>query len=387
MGIVFGVGAVISMMSIGEGAKQEAIEQVKLLGTNNIRVKQLELTGDRKDEAAQSFSRGLTYDDAMLLRRRLSPGMLVAPVKFVDSDVRKGARQGVAKVVGTTPQYAEITSFDVSDGRFLTDLDLRDYKRVAVIGSEVADELFGFQDPVGQSVRIGQNDFSVVGVMEAKAIREGEGATVIKVRNINKDVYIPVTSAIRRFSWADDPFRVAEIAVRVPESDDLYPTSAAITDLLLQAHNDAVDFEVMVPEELLAQARRTQRLFTIVMGSIAGIALLVGGIGIMNIMLANVSERTREIGIRRAIGATRRDILFQFLIETVMICLIGGALGIGFGFGLAAVITAYAKWKTAFSMSSVIIAVGTSVTIGLIFGLFPARRAADLDPVQALRFE
>jgi putative ABC transport system permease protein len=192
---------------------------------------------------------------------------------------------------------------------------------------------------------------------------------------------------MRRFSSTDDAFQIDEIAVRLASSDTLSSTAAFIEALLREAHNGVEDFEVMVPEELLAQARRTQRLFGVVMGSIAGIALLVGGIGIMNIMLANVSERTREIGIRRAVGATRRDILGQFLIETVLICLMGGAIGILFGFALATAITLYAEWKTAFSLTSIIIAVGTSVTVGLIFGLFPARRAADLDPVTALRVE
>jgi putative ABC transport system permease protein len=386
LGIVFGVGAVISMMAIGEGAKREAIEQVKLLGTNNIRVKRIELTGARREEAAQRSAQGLTYEDALVLGRRLPSPARAAPLKFIEADVHFGGRQAIAAVIGTSPQYEEVTSFRVFDGRFLTDLDLRDYKRVCVLGSEIKEEIFGYRDAVGATVHIGEERFTVVGTMEPKNIREGR-ATVIKLRNINRDVYIPITSAMRRFSSAEDPFRIDELAVRLASSDALSRTATFIQDLLREAHNGVEDFEVMIPEELLAQARRTQRLFGIIMGSIAGIALLVGGIGIMNIMLANVSERTREIGIRRAVGATRRDILGQFLIETVMVCLVGGAIGILFGFGLATVITAYAKWQTAFSFASVIIAVGTSVTVGLIFGLFPARRAADLDPVTALRIE
>jgi putative ABC transport system permease protein len=222
--------------------------------------------------------------------------------------------------------------------------------------------------------------------MEPKMVREGR-ATVIKVRNINRDIYLPITTALRRFPRTGQPDGIEEIAIRVARPEDLTVTARLLKERLEQQHRGVEDYEILVPEELLAQAQRTQQIFNIIMGSIAGISLLVGGIGIMNIMLANVSERTREIGIRRAIGATKGDILVQFIIETVLICLTGGVLGNLVGFGLARTITLYAKWETGFSMSSILIAFGTSASIGLLFGLFPARRAAQLDPVQALRSE
>lgn len=386
LGIVFGVAAVISMMSIGEGARKEAIEQIKLLGTNNIRIKRVLLSGERRAEAERRFSRGITYDDARLIVNSLPGFLIVAPLKFADTDVRFEGRQAIAQVVGTSPEFTEVTNFRVGSGRFITSLDLSDTKTVCVLGSEVKQELLGYRDAFGAVIRIGEVWFTVIGVMEPKVVREGPGA-VIKVRNINKDVYIPITTALKRFPHVGDPSGIEEIAIRVARAEDISEASRLLDDLLKRKHRGVKDYGVMVPEELLAQAQRTQQLFNIIVGSIASISLLVGGIGIMNIMLANVSERTREVGIRRAIGATKHDILIQFLIETVLICLVGGAIGVLLGFGMAQLIAHYAKWATAFSWVSVLIAFGTSAMVGLIFGLFPARRAAQLDPVQALRFE
>jgi len=386
LGIVFGVAAVISMTSIGEGARREATEQIKLLGTNSIRVKRLELTGEMREEADRRVSRGLTYDDALVIRTRL-PGLVgVAPLKFLDQEVRLGARQGVAQMVGTSPEYQDVTNFHVGHGRFLTPFDLRDSKRVCVLGSELKQQLFGYVDPLGATLTIGQGWCRVVGVMEPKRIREGR-ATVIKLRNINRDVYIPITTALRRFPRTGEPEGIDEIAIRIADPSQLSATARAIRRILGPQHRDVEDYEVLVPEELLAQAQRTQRLFNIVMGSIAGLSLRVGGIGSMNIRLANVSERTREIGIRRAIGAAKRDVLTQFLIETVLICLAGGTIGTVLGFAMAAGITLYAGWATGFSLGSVVLALGTAASVGLLFGLFPARHAAELPPVQALRFE
>ena len=374
------------MMSIGEGARREAVEQIKLLGTNNIRIKRLPLTGERRAETERRFSRGLTDDDAILIQQSLPALLGVAPLKFIDTEVRFEGRQGVAQVIGTSPEYADVTNFHAGEGRFISGFDLVDARSVCVLGSEVKRELLGYRDALGAPIRIGEVSFTVVGVMEPKVIREGRAAA-IKLRNINRDVYIPITTALRRFPAVEDPSAIEEIAIRVDKPEGLSLTAQVIPRILSQKHRGVEDYEVMVPEELLAQAQRTQRIFNIVMGSIAGISLLVGGIGIMNIMLANVSERTREIGIRRAIGATKVDILGQFLIETVLICLAGGVIGILLGFGMAAVITSYAKWETGFSLTSVLVAFGTAASVGLLFGLYPARRAAQLNPVEALRFE
>ncbi len=386
LGVVFGVAAVVSMVSVGEGARLEAVEQIKLLGTNNIRIKKLVLTGERREEAERQFSKGLTYDDARMLRESVPTLHAVAPLKFIDADIRFEGRQAVAQVVGTVPEYEAVTNFRVGTGRFVMQFDLTDTKNICILGSDVKQELFRHRDPLGAVIRIGGARFTVVGVMEAKVVRKGRTA-VIKVRNINRDLYIPITTALRRFPRRENALGIEEIAVRAARAEDLPRAAGLIREVLDRRHRGVEDYEVMVPEELLAQAQRTQRLFNVIIGSIAGISLVVGGIGIMNIMLANVSERTREIGIRRAIGATKRDILFQFLVETVLICMVGGAIGIVLGFGLAQVISLYASWPTAFSYLSVLVAFGTSALVGLLFGLFPARRAAQLNPVQALRLE
>jgi putative ABC transport system permease protein len=386
LGIIFGVASVISMMSIGEGARSEAIEQIELLGTNTIRITQLALTGEQREKAEQTFSRGLTTSDAETIGNRISTIRGIVPVKFLDVETRFEGRAATAQVVGTAPEYEDVANFRVAEGRFVTPVDVRDSKNVCILGSEVKEELFGILDAAGAVLRIGTGSFTVVGVMESKTIREGRAAA-IKVRNLNRDVYIPITTALNRFPIAGDPDAVDEIVVRVEGSADLASTAEGIREVLGAAHRGAEDYEILIPEELLAQSQRTQRLFNVIMASIAGISLLVGGIGIMNIMLANVSERTREIGIRRAIGATKVDVMAQFLIETVLICLTGGVLGILLGAGLGKAITVYAGWRTAFSALSILIAFGTAATVGLIFGLFPAQRAAGLDPVQAIRFE
>ena len=384
LGVVFGVAAVVSMVSVGEGARLEAVEQIKLLGTNNIRIKKLLLTGERREEAARRFAEGLTYSDALVVRDNIPNLHALAPLKFINADIRFEGRQAVAQIVGTAPEYQPVTNFRVGTGRFVTQVDLTDTKSICILGSEVKQELFHHRDPLGAVIRIGGSQFTVVGVMEEKVVRKGRNAA-IKVRNINKDVYIPITTALRRFPGSSNAMGIEEIAVRAERAQDLPRTAALIREVLERRHRGAEDYEVMIPEELLAQAQRTQRLFNVIIGSIAGISLIVGGIGIMNIMLANVSERTREIGIRRALGATKRDILFQFLVETVLICLVGGAIGVVLGFGLAQVISLYALWTTAFSYLSVLVAFGTSVLLGLLFGLFPVSRAAELHPVQALR--
>ena len=386
LGVVFGVAAVVSMVSVGEGARLEAVEQIKLLGTNNIRIKKLALTGEKREEAERQFSKGLTYHDAQLLRKNISTLHAVAPLKFVNADIRFEGRQAVAHVVGTTPEYEAVTNFGVGAGRFVMHFDLADTKNICVLGSEVRRELFQHRDPLGAVIRIGSARFTVVGVMEAKVVRKGRNAA-IEVRNINKDLYSPITTALRRFPRPESPSGIEEIAVRAERAEDLPRTVGLIRKVLDRRHRGVEDYELMVPEELLAQAERTQRLFNVIIGTIAGISLVVGGIGIMNIMLANVSERTREIGIRRALGATKRDILFQFLVETVLICLAGGAIGIVLGFGMAQLIALYASWTIAFSYFSVLAAFGSSALVGLLFGLFPARRAAQLSPVQALRHE
>ena len=386
LGMIFGVAAVVSMVSIAEGARREAVEQIRLLGTNNIRVNQRELSNAAREEAEQKGSGGLVVDDAELIDASISNLRGVAPVRFVDAAVLRGHQETAARVVATNEHYARVTDFFADDGRFLAPLDVEANKRVAVIGSEVAEALFGFRNPVGQRIRIGDQWFTVVGVMEPKTIRKGR-ASVIKLRNVNQDVYVPITTAALRLPDESGFGSVHEIAIQVDAPDEVSHTAQIVKRLLTRSHKGVEDFEIVVPAELLAQAQSTQRVFNVVMGSIAAISLLVGGIGIMNVMLTTVTERTREIGIRRAVGATQRTILTQFLIETVLVSSSGGCLGIVVGSAMAKSINLFAGWETVISLSGTLLAFAISALVGVVFGLYPARRAARMDPITALRFE
>ncbi|MFQ5627995.1 MAG: ABC transporter permease [bacterium] len=386
LGIIFGVGSVISMLSIGEGAKREALEQIKLLGTNNIRVNHVVLTGEKAKEAEQKYSQGLNYNDALLFKENLSNINGVSPVRFVDAPIMLLNKESIGRVVGVDHIYDDITDFRPDIGRFITELDVLDSKRICVIGSEVRKELFGFRDPVGRKIKVGDNKFTVVGVMESKTMKEGK-ASVIKLRNINKDIYIPITTALHRFRDDDRPQFVDEIAVQVRTANQVIPSADVVRRIMKRTHFEVQDYEIIIPAELLAQSQRTQRVFNIVMGSIAAISLLVGGIGIMNIMLASVTERTKEIGTRRALGATEKDILGQFLNETVLISSAGGIIGIILGIVMAKGINVFAGWETVISILSVVVAFGISALVGILFGIYPARKAAQMDPIAALRFE
>ena len=386
LGVIFGVAAVISMMSIGEGARRATMEQIRLLGTNNIRIKKIDRTAEQQENEATA-SEGLSWQDARAIDDRVPYAVAVSAIKFVDAGVFLGGKapEG-AKVVGVADCYDEMTNSPTSHGRFVAALDLRSAARICVLGSEIKRELFGVEEAVGRSIKIGEESFNVVGVMGQKNFKEGK-TTAIKLRNINRDVYIPVTTALKRFTDDDFPEGIEEIAVQVDRAESVVPAAIAIRRILERGHYGVKDYEVLIPDELLAQSQRTQRIFNIVMGSIAALSLLVGGIGIMNIMLASVTERTKEIGIRRALGASERDIMGQFLNETMLISISGGLIGIVLGGGMALAINLFAKWDTVVSPVSVLVSFGISGTVGVVFGLYPARQAARKDPIVALRFE
>ncbi|MCG8607668.1 ABC transporter permease [bacterium] len=386
LGVIFGVAAVISMLSIGEGAKRMAIEQIKLLGTNNIRVTHLKLTAEQAELAEKKLSKGLSYDDYKVMRANLPNVSGLTPLKFVEAGVMRGTKETSGRVIGTDEAYPSVTNFNAREGRFISMLDVREAKKVCVIGTEVRKELFGFLNPIGRRIKIADAWFRVVGVMEPKTIKEDK-ASIIKLRNINRDIYIPVSTALKRFTDENRPTAIEEIAIQVEVADQVVSTSEIVDRLLKRTHNEVVDYEIIIPAELLAQSQQTQRVFNIVMGSIAAISLLVGGIGIMNIMLASVTERIKEIGVRRATGATEHNILGQFLNETVLISVTGGLIGIILGIIMAEGINVFAGWDTVISLYSVVVAFGISALVGVVFGLYPARKAAQMDPIAALRFE
>ena len=384
LGIIFGVAGLVAMMSIAEGARREVVEQVRLLGVNNIRVNHLELTGDLREEASLKGSDGLSESDVQLLRGSLPNLSRVAPVRFVHEAVFARNREATGRIVATNADYGPMTDFHAVRGRFLSALDLLEGKRVAVLGDAAKRELFGFRNPLGQKIRIGDYWFTVVGLMESKTMREGRTA-VIEMRDLNTDIYVPITAAGARFP-SERGSGIHEIVIQVARSEQVLATSQIVDRILRKAHHGVDDYEIVVASQLLSQAQATQRVFNVVMGSIAAISLLVGGIGIMNIMLTTVTERTKEIGVRRALGATQAAVMQQFLVETVLISAAGGLTGILVGAVMARGISAFAGWDAPVSVQSAVIAFLVSTLIGVAFGLYPARRAAMMSPISALRF-
>jgi putative ABC transport system permease protein len=385
LGIIFGVAGLVAMMSIAEGARREAVEQIRMLGTNNIRVNHIELTGELREEASIKGSDGLSERDVKLLRGALPNLSGVAPVRFVEEPAFVGTREATGRIVATNADYGRITDFHAVRGRFLSALDQREGKRVAVLGSNAKEELFGFRNPLGRKIRIGDYWFTVVGLMEPKTMREGR-TSVIEMRDLNSDIYVPISAARARFP-SERGSGIQEIVIQVDRSEEVQVTSGIVDRIVRKAHQEVGDYEIVVAAQLLAQAQATQRVFNIVMGSIAAISLLVGGIGIMNIMLTTVTERTKEIGVRRALGATRAAVMQQFLVETVLMSAAGGLAGILVGAAMAQGISAFADWETVISAQSAGLAFLVSALVGVAFGLYPARRAAMMSPISALRFE
>ncbi len=407
LGIVFGVGAVIAMLSIGEGARQESLEQIEVLGVRNVIIRSLpQPETDDEEEPGAVRPYGISLKDAEAIREVCSFADRIA-VNW-ESDVESRTYQGTApvKLIGTTPDHESIFNIRLTEGQFITRHHIDANANVCLIGSEIKQKLFGFDNPMNKLVKIEDQWFTVVGVMGGKKeALTGEAA----LPSINASMIIPLSTAMAKFpremkgsvarmgrryryrSQIEDGYldrnTIDQIAVQVDEETDISEAAAIISRLIRKRHNDQTDFTVTIPEQLIEQSQKTQSIFNIVMGAIAGISLLVGGIGIMNIMLASVLERTREIGIRRAIGATRAMIITQFLAEAAMLSIIGGLAGILLGWALTEIITAYAEWRTIVSLWSIILAFTVAAATGIVFGYYPARRAANKDVIESLRYE
>ena len=386
LGVLFGVSAVIAMSSIGEGARREAIEQIRQMGANNIRVRAVQLKGEELMEARRALSDGLTWDDAKALRAVIPTVGRAVPIKQMDMDVRLGAKKPKARVVATSPEYQEVANFYVGKGRFLSEIDMRYCRPVCVLGKTIKRELFANEEAVDRRIRLGLAWYHVVGVMEGKDIPKGKIKAISTV-DLNHDIYIPLTAALKRVKRNPEKTQIDEISIKVNDGESVHEAAEVVQAVMSRRHHEVDDHQLVVPEELLRREQATQRIFNIVMGAIAGISLVVGGIGIMNIMLATVTERTKEIGIRRAVGACERDILKQFLTEAVAISVTGGLLGIGLGWTIGETISRLAKWSTVVSLQAVILGFGVSAGVGVLFGIYPAWKAACQDPIQALRYE
>ncbi len=418
MGIILGVAAVIIMVSLGEGAKQDALARIERLGATNIIIRSQKPPEENQQQQGQARSRvskyGLTYADLEVLRENFGSAAGLVPLKEVGGAVLRGSVQRTSQSFGVTPELLRVANLAVTDrGSYITQEHMDSSALVAVIGSEIARQFYSLEDPIGSTIRIDQKAFTVIGVLKPVGLAGGAGSTLVG-RDFNYDVHIPLTTA--RSAFSDRIFRrqsgsfqfsevqLSEIYLTSPSREVVLSDARRVERILEQRHPGMKDVSLIVPYELLEEAARTQLTFTLVFGCVAGIALLVGGIGIMNIMLATVTERTREIGIRRALGATKGSIVLQFLVETTVISTIGGLIGVAGGVGLSVALERLVPmlpslpWvggffdedsalPTSVTLWSVMVAFAVAVVTGLVFGIYPARRAANQDPIVALRHD
>jgi putative ABC transport system permease protein len=393
LGVVFGVSSVIAMLAVGEGASVEALEQIRKLGSNNIIVSSVKPVEDESQEARIRMSiYGLLYDDVERVAASFPSVRRIVPAKLTRQEGRMGGRTLELRVVGTTPDWFSLVRRSTLAGRVLNARDSAGRRNVVVLTEHGARRLLATGATIGQTLRIGGSIFEVIGIIRS----EGGAGGDIRTPDEDVDAYISLELAKERYgdvytrrsagSYTRELVELHQLIVEVAKLDDVEATAAGIAVLLKRFHRKE-DYRISVPLALLRQAEATKRTFNIVLGSIAAISLLVGGIGIMNIMLASVTERTREIGIRRAIGAKRRQIVGQFLIETVVLSTAGGLIGIGIGLLVPWLITRFAGMPTVVKPGSLVLSLGISMTVGILFGIYPAFRAAELDPIEALRHE
>jgi putative ABC transport system permease protein len=402
LGIIFGVCSVIAMLAIGEGASYEAQEAIKRLGSNNILIRslkppeqsQLQTSGTGR---GSQINYGLTYEDASRLQTTIPGVVRILPMRIIRENVRFQRMEVPCQVIGTLSFYPEVVGADLLQGRFLAFFDEQYNENICVITTGLARRLFPYQNPLENTVKIAAFYYRVVGIVQERNQPEQRSQSgKMEGQPLDNNVYIPLSTSRTRFgdilirrsagSFEAEEVQLHQITVQMRDSAAVETADPQIKRLLTRFH-DQNDYEIIVPLQLLRQAEQTKRIFNIVLGSIAAISLLVGGIGIMNIMLATVTERTREIGVRRALGAKRSDITMQFLVETVVLSFAGGIIGVLVGVLTPILVSHLTTMKTIVTLWSVLVAFGISGAIGVIFGIYPAKAAAKLDPIEALRHE
>ncbi len=423
LGIIFGVAAVIAMMAIGNGAQQEILDQIKLVGVNNIVIKPIiEQTEEKLDDDSKKdkkkFSPGLTIRDVNSIKT-IVPGLTrISPEITLDTYVIRNGFRRSAKLVGIEPSYFEIYNFEINQGQGFTAEHLKLGSPVCVIGQGIKSRFFPVENPIGKSIKVGQHWLTIVGVLGERLVSKAS-ISKLGIRDFNMDVYTPLQTVLIRYRNRDlittESIRLAgmrsrgmisdngttaeaaqerknyhqldRLVIQVSETNDLQPASEIISRILQRKHYEIIDYEIEIPELLLKQQQRTNDIFNYVLFAIALISLLVGGIGIMNIMLASVLERIKEIGLRLSIGAKQSDIVQQFLFEAMMISVSGGIIGVLLGIALAFLVSKFIGIPTVITFISVLISFGVAASIGLIFGIAPARKAAKQDPILSLRYE
>lgn len=421
LGIIFGVAAVIAMLAIGRGAQAEILEQMKLVGVNNIVIKpkaeekkeeQPQQESDEKSTAKNAaaknrFSKGLSLEDAESIRRIIPTVAAISPEMILEQDIIYGSKSSKLKVVGVEPAFFEINNITIGAGGVFNERQRIAGEGVCIIGSDVKRKFFISEDPLGKTIKCGAQWLRIIGVTEEKTISKSTKEN-LGIRDYNLDIYIPIQTSLIRyqnpslylgsgdgnaFARSNEPpqnkifHQLDELVIQVHEAESLSESATIISRMLRRRHNDVLDFEITIPEQLLKQQQKTKDVFNIVLSAIAGISLLVGGIGIMNIMLASVLERTREIGIRMAIGAQKKDIVMQFLFESVLISLTGGVIGVILGVSGAYLVDKLADIHTIVSGISIFLSFVLASAVGLIFGISPARKAAHKNPIECLRHD
>ena len=425
LGVIFGVAAVIAMMAIGNGARKEILDQIKLVGVNNIVItpetsESFEDDGDEEGKSAKKkYSPGLTLADARSILEVLPTVKAVSPeVTYETFIIKDGVRRN-AKLNGVTPAFFEVYNLSLQQGKFITEEHLKNKSSVCIIGPTIKSKFFSQENPIGKYIKCGHVWLKVIGILEERKVRD-EDRKDLGVSDFNNNIYAPLETVLLRYQdrsivnsqslfgggtsvimrgnmvsffssggGDDGPNKnqLDKIVVQVDESENLVPTTGILMRMLIRRHQGMEDFETKIPELLLKQEQRTKDIFNIVLAVIAGISLIVGGIGIMNIMLASVMERTKEIGIRQATGARKKDIVIQFLLEAIFLSVIGGVIGIFTGVFFAKIIMETTGILTIISALSILVSFGVSAAIGIVFGYMPAKRASEKDPVVSLRYE
>jgi putative ABC transport system permease protein len=384
LGMIFGVGAVISMLSIGDGAEQEALELIDSMGLRNVIVN-VKRMDEQQLKEVRSHTIGLSKRDVEVITETLNfVEHSSAEKKIKTFAVFANGKTSDASAYGVTPSFFELSGFKTRAGELFTSEQENSFQQVAVLGPHTANTLFPGENSVGKLIKVNHVWLRIVGVLENKALNKDEFEG-IKLGGEKNRVFIPLKTALKKFKFPNLDNEIDTFRVKVQKNTNPNLAASAINNLLSQRHGKADDYELVIPAKLMEQHRQTRRIFTIVMSCVAGISLLVGGIGIMNIMLATVLERTKEIGLLRAVGARQKDVMYLFMVESFTVAALGGLLGIILGYLIAQVIAFYADWSVGFSFSAIILSVGVCAIVGLTFGLYPALKAAKMDPIEALQ--